>query len=101
MKYTHQIEGMSCKGCRKKVEDALNTIGGLSSVVSLDPPMATVTTSSPISVDILQKELSKVGNYKIKNAEVMQVIAAGKKKGEPRDLYHNQKTAIKSSWNCL
>lgn len=92
MKYTYHIEGMSCKGCRKKVEDALNTIDGLSSVVSLDPPVATITTSSPISVDTLQAQLSKVGNYMIKNGEDLEVIPAHKNKSEGRDLYHNKET---------
>lgn len=83
---------MSCKGCLKKVEDALNAIDGISALVSLDPPSATVTTDRPISEEALQKELSKAGSYIIKKEEVIQANAYSKTKIEGRALHLNHKT---------
>ena len=42
---THQyiVLGMSCDGCRTKVEKTLNTIEGIQAEVTLDPPLATIT----------------------------------------------------------
>jgi len=77
MKHTYQIEGMSCKGCRNKVDEALNAIDGVSAVVSLVPPSATVITGKALTTNVLQHALSKAGNYTIKNGEVDQANAHG------------------------
>lgn len=94
MKYTYQIEGMSCKGCRKKVEEALNAIDGVSAVVSLVPPSATVITSKALTVDVLQHALSKAGNYTIKNGEVSQTNAHGIAVQSEHRLLQDHKTNI-------
>jgi cation transport ATPase len=36
MKHTYQITGMSCNGCRTKVEKTLNAIEGVEAAVSLE-----------------------------------------------------------------
>lgn len=65
MKHTYEITGMSCQGCRQKVEDTLNKIEGVSSVVTLDPPEATVTMQNHVPTEKLQAALSIAGDYKI------------------------------------
>jgi heavy metal translocating P-type ATPase len=65
MKHTYEITGMSCQGCRQKVEDALNKVEGVSSLVTLDPPEATVTMENHVPTEKLQAALSTAGDYKI------------------------------------
>jgi Cu2+-exporting ATPase len=43
MTHTYTITGMTCNGCRTKVEKALNEMDGVEAVVSLDPPTATIS----------------------------------------------------------
>lgn len=65
MKHTYQISGMSCNGCRTKVENMLNAIEGVSAQVTLDPPVATITMETHVPTEQLQKALSAAGNYTI------------------------------------
>lgn len=65
MKHTYSITGMSCDGCRNKVEKALNSIEGLSAVVTLDPPEASITMGQHVPTEKLQQALSATGNYSI------------------------------------
>lgn len=43
MKHTYKITGMSCDGYQTKVKQVLNKVKGISAVVTLEPPEATVT----------------------------------------------------------
>lgn len=65
MKQTYTITGMSCDGCRKKVENTLNTIPGMEAVVTLQPPTATITMEKPLATALLQEALAEVGKYTI------------------------------------
>lgn len=65
MTHTYKITGMSCDGCRKKVENALNSIKGISAVVTLNPMEATITMEKHVSTEKLQEALTVVGNYTI------------------------------------
>ncbi len=65
MKHTYKITGMSCDGCRTKVEKALNAIDGISAVVTLKPPQATINMQKHVSTEKLQEALSATGNYTI------------------------------------
>lgn len=65
MKHTYKITGMSCDGCRRKVENALNGINGISAVVTSEPQEATITMENHIPMETLQQALSAVGNYTI------------------------------------
>ncbi|MES2796346.1 MAG: heavy metal translocating P-type ATPase [Bacteroidota bacterium] len=65
MKHTYTISGMTCDGCRSKVEKTLNTIQGLEATVSLNPPVATITMQKHISTAELQEVISKAGKYTI------------------------------------
>jgi Cu+-exporting ATPase len=64
---THQyiISGMSCDGCRTKVEKTLNTIEGIQAEVTLNPPLATITMEKHVSTEKFQEVLSEVGKYTI------------------------------------
>jgi P-type Cu+ transporter len=68
MTHTYKLSGMSCDGCRTKVEKTLNQMEGLSAKVTLNPPMATITMQQQINTDKLQIALSKAGNYVIEDA---------------------------------
>ena len=60
MEKTYRIEGMMCMHCRKHVEDALNSIDGVSASVSLEPPLATLTfTGEELPLADLQDALTR------------------------------------------
>ncbi len=65
MTHSYNITGMSCDGCRNKVEKALNAIDGIHAVVTLDPPEALITMHHHIPTQELQQALSKAGKYSI------------------------------------
>lgn len=64
---THQyiISGMSCDGCRKKVEKTLNTVEGIQAEVSLNPPLATITMEKHVATEKFQEVLTEAGKYTI------------------------------------
>ena len=64
---THQyiISGMSCNGCRTKVEKTLNTIEGVQAEVTLNPPLATITMEKHVPTEKFQEVLAEVGKYTI------------------------------------
>ena len=66
MKKEFKVDGMMCNHCRTHVENALNSMEGVSATVTLDPPVATVEADREISVQELQKTISeKAGDYTI------------------------------------
>jgi Cu+-exporting ATPase len=65
MTHTYTITGMTCDGCRAKVEKTLNTIEGIEAKVSLNPPVATITMEKHIPTEKLQEALTAVGKYSI------------------------------------
>lgn len=65
MEHTYNITGMSCNGCRTKVENALNVIKGISAKVTLEPPQAKITMKKHIPMEVLRAAVSAVGNYTI------------------------------------
>lgn len=65
MKHTYIISGMSCNGCRTKVEKTLNGVEGVEAVVTLNPQEAVITMEKHIPTAVLQEALSGVGNYTI------------------------------------
>ncbi|NWL04183.1 ATPase [Flavobacterium collinsii] len=64
---THQyiISGMSCNGCRTKVEKTLNEVEGVQAEVTLNPPTATITMDKHVPTEKFQEVLSAAGNYTI------------------------------------
>ncbi|WP_291134930.1 heavy metal translocating P-type ATPase [Flavobacterium sp. UBA7663] len=77
MIHTYNITGMTCDGCRAKVEKALNTIDGVEAKVSLNPPIATITMEKHIPTEQLQQALTAVGKYTIAmgNDKIPQQVA--------------------------
>ena len=57
MENTFTITGMSCNGCRTKVETTLNNIDGIKAEVTLNPPIATLNSDNKIAIEpnILRK----------------------------------------------
>ena len=74
MKNTYTISGMSCNGCRTKVEKALNEMDGVEASVTLDPPRAMITSEKPVSLFKLQKALYAAGNYIISESDATNSI---------------------------
>jgi len=74
MKNTYTITGMSCNGCRTKAEKALNEIDGVEATVTLEPPMATITSEKSVSLFKLQKALYTAGNYIISETDASNSI---------------------------
>ena len=54
MTHTYTITGMTCNGCRSKVEKTLNAIDGVEAKVSLNPSIATITMEKHIPKEFLQ-----------------------------------------------
>jgi Cu+-exporting ATPase len=65
MKNTFTIIGMSCNGCRTKVETVLNNIDGIEAELTLTPPIATINSDIEIPLKKIQEALSNAGNYTI------------------------------------
>lgn len=74
MTHTYTITGMSCDGCRSKVEKALNAIEGVKASVTLDPPIATIVMEKHIPIFQFQKALYLVGKYVISEGNSGAVI---------------------------
>jgi Cu2+-exporting ATPase len=77
MIHTYTISGMTCDGCRTKVEKTLNAIDGVEAKVSLSPPIATITMEKHIPTTQLQGALTVVGKYTIEmtNDKIPQQVA--------------------------
>lgn len=91
MIHTYNITGMTCDGCRSKVEKALNTIAGVEAKVSLTPPIATITMEKHISTEQLQEALTAVGKYTIAmtNGKMPKVIAVTKDTAMSSEASHS------------
>ena len=63
------LEGMSCGGCVNNVKRALLEIPGVEDAdVQLKPQMVLLTMYEPVTIEVLQAQLSKAGNYTITEA---------------------------------
>lgn len=61
MKLTMEIQGMTCQNCKKHVENALNSIDGVSASVNLDAGTADISAKDSISTDTLSKAVTEAG----------------------------------------
>lgn len=67
MKKEYQLSGMSCGGCVSNVKRALLQLSEVTDAeVHLNPQRAVLTMDKSIDVEQLQAQLSKAGQYKIK-----------------------------------
>lgn len=71
MTHTYTITGMTCNGCRSKVEKTLNAIDGIQAVVTLDPQEAVITMDKHIPTTQLQEALATAGNYTIEMSKAV------------------------------
>ncbi len=95
MEHQYIISGMSCNGCRTKVEKTLNEIEGIHAEVNLNPGEATITMDKYVATEKLQEALSAAGNYTIemKTAEnAVKSCCSSKKEHSHHD--HAKKAAI-------
>lgn len=66
MKQKVEISGMSCGGCVSSVKKALSNLENVESVeVTLDPPIAVITSDTTYTDYELSKHLSDAGSYAI------------------------------------
>ncbi|MTG99176.1 heavy metal translocating P-type ATPase [Myroides albus] len=63
MKKQYKVSGMTCNGCRTKVEETLNTVHGVHAHVSLEDAQADLELHHDIDTKTLQKALLQKGNY--------------------------------------
>jgi P-type Cu+ transporter len=91
MTHTYQITGMSCNGCRTKVEKTLNEIGAISAVVTLEPPVATITMDKHIPTEQLQTSLSLVGKYTIEDTNAAKIASYNETKVEKLSIQQEEK----------
>jgi copper chaperone CopZ len=61
------ITGMGCSGCVARVKQALLALRDIRlAEVQLHDPQAVITTSKPVSMELLQLTLHRVGHYTIR-----------------------------------
>ena len=64
MKHTYYVQGMSCQGCRKHVQKALDSVPGVdSATVDLEKGEALIQSNSHIPIETLQEYLSQSGGH--------------------------------------
>ena len=61
MKKVITINGMTCAHCQKRVEDALDAIGGVSAKVNLNKKCAVVTLKNEVSDETLLSAVKEAG----------------------------------------
>jgi copper chaperone CopZ len=70
MTHTYNITGLTCNGCVAKAKNELLKLGDVTAAeVQLSAPQATVSMQKHIPLLVMQKALSKAGNYTIKAAD--------------------------------
>ncbi|MFN8283337.1 MAG: heavy metal translocating P-type ATPase [Chitinophagales bacterium] len=98
MTHTYKITGMTCNGCRSKVEKTLNDIDGISAVVTLEPPIATITMEKHIPIEQLQTALTAAGNYTIEMSNIQNIADIKETTVETKSCcspHNNQTTDVK------
>ena len=67
MKKSYELSGMSCGGCVSSVKRSLLQLPNITEAeVQLNPPRAELAMNKSMDINVLQAQLSKIGNYKIK-----------------------------------
>jgi Cu+-exporting ATPase len=102
MIHTYNITGMTCDGCRTKVEKTLNSIEGIEVKVSLNPPVATITMEKHIPTEKLQEALTTVGKYTIEmrkgdDMEHSETNKASKSCCSTQSYNHKKETTLPSN----
>ncbi|NMH89792.1 heavy-metal-associated domain-containing protein [Flavivirga algicola] len=90
MKHTYTVTGMTCNGCKTSVENKLNTIDNvLSVIVNLEKAEALIEMSSHIPVSELQNTLSDKYSISEKKTSNERMLASTtvEKKSELKQLF--------------
>ncbi|WP_350286883.1 heavy metal translocating P-type ATPase [uncultured Croceitalea sp.] len=86
MKHTYHIQGMTCDGCRKHVEESLNAVSGVqNATVDLEKKEALIEMEKHIPLETFQKALKEDGgSYSIHNEEQHHHHSESKKELQPK-----------------
>lgn len=91
MTHHYIISGMSCNGCRTKVEKTLNSIEGVRAEVTLNPPTAEIKMDKHVSTEKFQEVLSAAGNYTIEMKTAANSGEATSCCSSKKDSHHDPK----------
>jgi len=65
MKHSYKVTGMTCNGCRTKVEKTLGELDGVKQAMVGLPDYAEIEMDNHLAIETLQNALSGVGSYSI------------------------------------
>jgi Cu+-exporting ATPase len=91
MTHTYIVTGMSCDGCRTKVEKTLNAIEGVEAVVLLERALATITMEKHVPTEKLQEALTAAGKYTIEMSHPQEPSETIKEEAEVKSCCGNDK----------
>lgn len=100
MIHTYTITGMTCDSCRTNVEKALNNIEGVQAIVTIEPPLATITMKKHISTEQLQKAITTVGDYTIKMSNLPPANPIASKEKESVEQHSEDPKNINTLYTC-
>jgi copper chaperone CopZ len=79
VKKAYSVKGMTCNGCRTKVEATLREVDGVeSATVTLEPAEAILVTEENMATETLNAALADAGNYHISELERQDPAASAK-----------------------
>ncbi|MCW3162230.1 heavy metal translocating P-type ATPase [Chryseobacterium oryctis] len=67
MEKQYKVLGMTCSGCQKKISEKLNEIEGVHANINLENNIANIHSDKEIELNILNKALEEIGNYKLED----------------------------------
>lgn len=67
MQQQYKILGMTCSGCQKKISEKLNRLHHIKAEINLENSTAIITSDQKIELNILNKALKEIGNYKLED----------------------------------
>jgi copper chaperone CopZ len=77
MSHSYTVTGMSCDNCAQKVSAALRKVEGvITATASFNPPAAHIEMKSHVSTDALNEALSRLGAYRLTEAQDHRLPAA-------------------------
>lgn len=79
MKKTYHISGMTCNGCKAKVEHLLNTLDNVTDVlVDLASETATIESTQPLDTQLINTVLPEKYTVTVQNSESKQIATTQK-----------------------
>ncbi|HXU28190.1 MAG TPA: MauE/DoxX family redox-associated membrane protein [Bacteroidia bacterium] len=75
MTHTYKITGMTCTGCKDKVQHLLEKVSGVTAItVNLEQSEAFVTMNKHIDTDVLKSALKEYPKYQLTDKEVIENV---------------------------